>query len=744
MAVDPTHVPDDTTTSLPHQPFHFRPGTGESAGAVLAAGPREVFRTLLQDRESEATLLLARRVLHAFLGHARKLTGGRSADDLPAAVHDLIGEGRDDLVPKLAHLSGLGAGVRADVLRQRGPIALLTGCWLDAVSQPATQPAVVVNRLFAQHFALAGRGDPLESAHHWRARALEDAGAALPGIAAADFLDKAGARPATVLLACFPLALAALPANFLPEVVGVHHAVNRLGVDDLLLGTPPPVPADDLDDLLAEYAIHASPGDRERVLAAVELVVAMEREHVAVLTDLAEFRAAQTLESAVAEVISRHAPLAGRQHGRVAVGDRTLVDVFAEFGRVAGGADPAALAGFLTEFRDSPHVAERPCGDCGFLTAIRFGGPMFGIFDDREAAILEEWVDTVHKGERPEITIRRNDVGDATADRWWSAIRAAAPDDVVFDDSPPADDRELFYRLVNIENWANTLAAAADRAERCFTEAEVLFEHGAGGRYTDASFFDYDADTLYARAEKVYWEKLVDPYEPLAEVPDLDEVLFRQSTYQLTYLIDGAWLHRVARLGRRERESDGMLFRIHADEMGNGDLRKNHLTLTRRALASQGTHLPHIRTAEFIDQGDLPDDMYGFALQQLSMCLFPDRFYNEILGYNLAIEMFGSGEMRLHEIQKLHHHGFDDCYEQAHLTIDNFSAGHAKQAADIIVAYLDRVRRTSGPAAVPEQWRRIWRGYASFAYFLEQPLLREVASRAEGGPTEDETAELVL
>ncbi|MFD5090286.1 iron-containing redox enzyme family protein [Amycolatopsis thailandensis] len=736
MAVEPTLVPDDTTTSLPRRPFHFTPGTDGAVDAIIAAGPREMFRTLLQERESEATLLLARRVLHAFFGHAHEQVG-----DLPGAVGELIDRARADLAPALESLSAAEPGIRADLLRQRGVIALLDGCWLDAVSQPATQPAVVVNRLFAHHFDLAGGGEPLASAQHRRARALEDAGAALPDVAAADFLDRAGARPATILLACLPLSLAVLPGNFLPEVVGLHHAFHRLGVDDLLLGTPPPIPAGDLDDLLAEYAAQASPEDRERVLAAVAVTLSCEREHVRLLTELAEFRRTQTLESRVAEVISRHAPLAGRQHGGVSLGDRHLVDVFAGFGRAAGGAEPDALAAFLTEFRDSPYLAERDDGDCWFLAATRFGGPMFGIFDETEAEVLAEWVATVHKGDRPSITVRLNTVGDELAARWSAAFAEAAPGDVVFDDSPPADERDLFHRLVNIENHANTLPVAIERAERCFADAQVLFEHGAGGRYTDASFFEYDADALYARAEKIYWEKLVDPYEPLSEVPDVEEVLFRQSTYQLTYLIDGAWLHRVGRLGRRERESDGMLFRIHADEMGNGDLRKNHLTLTRRAMVSQGRDLPHIRTEEFADQDELPDDMYGFALQQLSMCLFPDRFYNEILGYNLAIEMFGSGEMRLHEIQKLRHHGFDDCYEQAHLTIDNFSAGHAKQAADIIVAYLDRVRRTSGEAVVAGEWHRIWRGYASFAYFLEQPLLRDVAV---AGSTEDDSAELVL
>ena len=47
------------------------------------------------------------------------------------------------------------------------------------------------------------------------------------------------------------------------------------------------------------------------------------------------------------------------------------------------------------------------------------------------------------------------------------------------------------------------------------------------------------------------------------------------------------------------------------------------------------------------------------------------------------------------------------------------------------MSYLDEVGRTLGDAAVPEEWRRVWRGYASFAYFVEQPLVQRVASGAE-------------
>ena len=53
------------------------------------------------------------------------------------------------------------------------------------------------------------------------------------------------------------------------------------------------------------------------------------------------------------------------------------------------------------------------------------------------------------------------------------------------------------------------------------------------------------------------------------------------------------------------------------------------------------------------------------------------------------------------------------------------------------MSYLDGVRRTVGEAAVQAEWRRIWRGYASFAYFVEQPVLKNA-------PAGDEPAELVI
>ncbi|MFI7546984.1 iron-containing redox enzyme family protein [Actinoplanes sp. NPDC049599] len=711
----------DRTTSLSARTFEFDPSAAAPASAILTGRPAEALHRLLRDQESQVGLLVARRVVAAFLDEH---TARRSvpAEDAAALTARIVGV-RAGLASRLEALAAVAdTEVRDAVLRQRAPLALLGGCWLDTLSQPATQPAVIVNQLFGQHFVLHGEGNPQRGIHHQRRRALEEAGVYLPAIDAVDFLSQARTRDLTALHGLFQLSLSRLSASFLPETTGAHVAHHLLGVDDRLLGRTPRLSDTDLGEVLLDYAAAAGPADWQRLVTAADLVVALEREHVDLLEATARWYADLPLEGKVCEIIGRHAPYAGRQHGEVRVAGRKLSELLD---------DPELnLAAFVRTMRNSRQLKAIRGGDGRFLRAIKFGGPMFGIFDEREAAVFRAWAEAAAAGTLPDTDPPVNRLGDQAAARWTAALRAAEPADVGYAVAAPPDDRALFHRLVNIESYPNTLPIAREHAAANLAAAEMLFTFGAGGRFTDASWLDYTPAALLERVEQIYWKKLVDPYRPLTEIPDRDEVVFGQKTYALGSLIDGAWAHRIGNVGRYHRISDGMLASIYADEMGRGDVRKNHITLIVRVLHSMGIDVPHIRDDAFLDQGELPDHLYGFSIHQLSLALFPDTFYPEILGYNLGIEMFGLGEMRLHEMQKLRHHGFDPGYEEAHLSIDNFSAGHARQSAEIIVGYLDEVARTVGADAVAPEWRRIWRGYASFAYFVEATLVRAMSAPA--------------
>ncbi|MBQ1543718.1 MAG: iron-containing redox enzyme family protein [Caulobacteraceae bacterium] len=705
--------------------FHFTPEARPLADSLLAAEPDEIAASLLKACESEEHLLAAKQILDATLSLAEWDDGAAEAIAPTPALRDgrvdrtalwrWLDTHRIAVAAAFDGVAALGTAAKREFLRGRAALSLLGDCWLDTVSQPASQPGAVVNILFGQRWLLLGEGCPARSSVAMRRRSLETEGVFLPPISEAGFFRAAAPDAMTSLQAAFRLSLSRYPATYLPEVVGIHAACHALGIDDHLAGLPPVVTGEAAWEALSAY-LDALEDDPEaetlsrRLVDAMRVFVSLERRQVSTLAERCGRSPGHSLDLQVAGIVRRHAPFAGKQHKLVRIGGKPLSEVVVETDQ--------DLAGFLRDFKRSSYLRADAKGGCRFLDAIKFGGPMFGIFSEHEASILKSWFQgAAQTADEPILLPEARD--EPLAQLWLANIRTRPPRDTVFEPAADLDDRTLFYRLVNIENFANTSPVALDRVRAGLAQAELLFDAETAGRYTDARFFEYSPEALVARIESIYWGKLVDPYAPLGEIPSRDEVVFGQKYYALGNLVDGAWAYRSGGTGRVESVADTGLFAIYADEMGLGDLEKNHITLIYRVLKSLGIDQPHIREEAFIDQDEIPDIFYTFPLNQLSFGLFPNRFYPEILGYTLGVEMFGLGEVRLHEIQKLKHWGFDPIYEAVHLSIDNLSAGHARQALTMIQAHLAETERRYGAAACAVEWRRIWNGYASFAYFVE-------------------------
>ncbi|WP_457812478.1 iron-containing redox enzyme family protein [Sinorhizobium meliloti] len=715
--------------------FHFSPAAQPLAEALLAAEPREIAASVLNECESEAMLLAAKQILDATLNLAEwddgvleaiipapVLRGGRVDRE---ALWRWLEEHRRAAAAALDGVADLGTAATHDLLRGRAALSLLGDCWLDTVSQPATQPGVIVNILFGQRWLLLGEGCLTRSCVAMRRRALEAAGIFLPPISDPGFFRAAAADAMTSLQAAFLLSLSRYPATYLPELVGIHAASHALGIDDRVAGLAPIVTREAAWEALDTYldALDDDPAGEtlsRRLVDAMRVFVCQERRQLAMLVERAGQSTDRPLDQQVAEIIRRHAPFAGKQHRRVRIGGKPLSERLVETDQ--------DLASFLQDFKRSGYLLADAKGSCRFLDAIKFRGPMFGIFSEQEASVLKSWFQSVAQTRDEPVVLEPQGQDEPVARLWLDNIRKRRPRDTVFESATGLDDRTLFYRLVNIENFANTLSVALERARAGLSRAEALFNAEAAGQHTDARFFEYSPDALEARIESIYWKKLVDPYAPLGEIPSRDEVVFGQKYYALGNMVDGAWAYRSSGTRCVERIADTALFAIYADEMGLGDLEKNHITLIYRVLESLGIDLPHIREETFIDQDEIPDEFYTFPLNQLSIGLFPNRLYPEILGYNLGVEMFGLGELRLHEIQKLKHWGFDPIYEAVHLSIDNLSAGHARQALTMIQDHLAETERRYDADTCAVEWRRVWNGYASFAYFVEGGTLESSPS----------------
>lgn len=697
-------------------PPRFSPDAQAQGRALLALPPAQLFRRFVTDKESEgmrwAALALIETVLDQIPPRDAPLP------DSVAALDERLRARRADLGQRLHAVLERDGRARHELLRERAPVRALSGVWLESVSQPATQPAPLVNRLFRARCldqqGAPGRQPQWQRHHH----VLLDNGLALPELADPAFERACLADTASWLQACFLQSLALYGARCLPEIAGVHWAFHALAVD-AAVGGPLDDDAAARDDaaemfqtLFAQHG-SATPGWPRAARAALALAELESLQVQAMLTRLCR-QARRNLDERVAEIVARHAPYAGKQHGKVKVDGETLADRFA-----SPDFDPHA---FVRAFKASPYVRARdPRQPCRFMGAIQFGGPMFGVFDADETMTLQAW--SLQAASPETLQPPANHDMPQTA---WDAVLTALPAHPGFDtlaETVAPAPRQFFHRLVNIEQFPAVLPLARTYAEQGLSAAAALLHapgDGSAWRHTDARAFPYTRDALYARFDAIYHDKLLGPIAPLAEMPDAEEVVFTQKTFALGNLIDGAWAYRSALRGRHLRAADRALFAIYADEMGQGDVAQNHIQLIHQVLRSMDVHLPHIASTDFIEQEELLDEIYPFALYQLCLAQFPDSYRPEILGFNLGIEMFGLGELRLHEIEKLRRWGYDTAYEVTHLSIDNYGSGHARSSLDAVADHLDQVVLSLGPESAAQEWRRIWTGYASFAQFVER------------------------
>ncbi|KAI0895513.1 hypothetical protein F4806DRAFT_84651 [Annulohypoxylon nitens] len=165
-------------------------------------------------------------------------------------------------------------------------------------------------------------------------------------------------------------------------------------------------------------------------------------------------------------------------------------------------------------------------------------------------------------------------------------------------------------------------------------------------------------------------------------------------------------------------------WQILSEELGDGDVSRNHVYVYRELLRSAGINLPDPDTPAFVrEELGMDDiDVWRAAVSQLMISLFPDEFLPEMLGFNLHFE-----QLTLETIQAAHRLpelGMSGYYFILHVCIDNAHSGHAAMAQGIVSRYLDIIYSLSGKQAVEETWRRIQAGYV---------LSKQVGSHGDDG-----------
>jgi L-Lysine epsilon oxidase N-terminal/L-lysine epsilon oxidase C-terminal domain/Iron-containing redox enzyme len=295
------------------------------------------------------------------------------------------------------------------------------------------------------------------------------------------------------------------------------------------------------------------------------------------------------------------------------------------------------------------------------------------------------------------------------------------------------DAREIFYKLMNIDQFPEVLPKARALAERALREAREFQDDPDNPLIYRP--FEYSAETFQARMLNIYREIVAqaEAYDPATDPlfrtnEDVQERIRQYAPFNLT---DGSWLRNITRVGPID-ESRAMLFSVLMDEMGDGEASHNHPNIYRDLCHSISFYPSECASEEFTNDPTFVDSAFDLPAFELAISQFSDDFYPEIMGMTLQLEL-NVIELK-GTIALLEYHGFDPHYYKMHVGIDNPVTGHAAKAMRAIILYLDNVRSNGGgEEAVQRQWQRIWDGYVAFGTYGS--LGEDVKQRLRDRPT---------
>jgi hypothetical protein len=293
--------------------------------------------------------------------------------------------------------------------------------------------------------------------------------------------------------------------------------------------------------------------------------------------------------------------------------------------------------------------------------------------------------------------------------------------------------KDLYFKTQNLEFYPEILPAARQTLFSLLHES-ITIEQDKPRECSILEIETYSAQSLqkfiFAEHERITeeWEAYVERRaggsrpELFSSREEAAKWIMNQAPVKL---VDGAWLGHIHKIttpfALRGVTKD--VWQILSEELGDGDLQKNHVYLYADLLNKVGVGLPSSHVADFIDpRHKIGDEMVWRAgTAQLLISLFPHEFLPEILGFNMHYELLTMETLQA--ARELPEFGISGYYFSLHVSIDNMDSGHTAMALECVIKYLDIVRKQD-PVMVPSIWRRIQAGFAlSLTSNKRSPLL---------------------
>jgi hypothetical protein len=177
--------------------------------------------------------------------------------------------------------------------------------------------------------------------------------------------------------------------------------------------------------------------------------------------------------------------------------------------------------------------------------------------------------------------------------------------------------------------------------------------------------------------------------------------------------VDGAWLGHINKISTpfKYRNITKNAWQVMSEELGDGDLAKNHVHVYRQLMDDIDAGLPAADSEDFIHPRHGLDQTrcWKAAMAQLLISLFPHDYLPESLGFNMAYESLPLHLLKT--VKELREVRLNPYYFELHISIDNADTGHAAMAMAAVTDYIDRVERDDGVEAAQIAWRRVQAGY---------------------------------
>ncbi|KAF1922854.1 uncharacterized protein M421DRAFT_10206 [Didymella exigua CBS 183.55] len=177
--------------------------------------------------------------------------------------------------------------------------------------------------------------------------------------------------------------------------------------------------------------------------------------------------------------------------------------------------------------------------------------------------------------------------------------------------------------------------------------------------------------------------------------------------------VDGAWLGHINKITTpfKYRKITKNAWQVMSEELGDGDLAKNHVYVYRQLMDDIDAKLPAADSEDFIDPRHQLDQTrcWKAAMAQLLISLFPHDFMPESLGFNMAYESLPLHLLKT--VKELREVYLNPYYFELHISIDNADSGHAAMAMAAVSDYIDLVEKEEGAEAAHIAWRRCQAGY---------------------------------